>query len=80
MPWQLIIVHEYKIGETKGKIFSETKGKNGLYGLYSFSVNCLFRNFCLNLPFITRSFYFLKKEVNLTSPLSYTRLLRTPID
>ena len=58
------------------KVFSETKGKNGIYRC--FSVNCLFENFSLNLPFLTTSPDFLKKRNNLTpSSLSHTFIANT---
>ena len=60
-------------------IFFGNEGKNGMYKC--FSVNCLFENLSLNLPFPTRFFYFLKKEINLTPfSLTHTRLSQTPID
>ena len=54
------------------KLLVKLREKNGMYRC--FFVNCLFENFSLNLPFLTRSFYFLKKKkITLTlSSLSHT--------
>ena len=38
-----------------------------------FSVNCLFENFSLNFPLLSRLFYFLEKEINNTF-VSYTQI------
>ena len=43
-----------------------------------FSVSCLFENFSLNFPLLSRLFYFLKKEINLTlSSLTHTFIANT---
>ena len=39
-----------------------------------FSVNCLFENFSLNFPLLSRLLYFLKKRNKLNTFLSYTHI------